>query len=177
MRFNTRQFEVIMNAFLSARYGQDNWVIGYVDGSLYLDHDVIYRHKKSLVDVQNEVASFALQFRGVANAVTATAMRSAQFSQGALSLLQQGYHPRRSGDVLILLEPERIELDSSRVAMSGSTYSYDRHVPLFMVGGDLKPSCVVQRVSTEQIAPTIAAIVGIERPQCSDAENLMVYLK
>ena len=33
-RFNIRQFEVIMNAFLSARYGQDAWVLGYADGSL-----------------------------------------------------------------------------------------------------------------------------------------------
>ena len=29
MRFNARQFEVIINAFLSARYGQDAWVLGY----------------------------------------------------------------------------------------------------------------------------------------------------
>ena len=34
LRFNTRQFEVIMNAFLSARYGQDSWVLGYTNGSL-----------------------------------------------------------------------------------------------------------------------------------------------
>ena len=169
-RFNTRQFEVIMNAFLSARYGQDSWVAGYADGSLYLNHDTIYRHKKSLAEVQNEVATFALQYRGVAMATTATALRSAQFSRGALRLVQNGYNPRHSGDVLIVLDPERIELDSERVAMSGSTYNYDRHIPLIVCGMGVAPQRVTERISTEQIAPTMAALLGVERPQCSDAE-------
>ncbi len=169
-RFNTRQFEVIMNAFLSARYGQDSWILGYTDGSLYLNHETIYRHKKSLAEVQNEVATFALQFRGVATAVTATALRSAQFSRGAIWLVQNGYNPRRSGDVMIVLDPEHIELDSERVAMSGSIYNYDRHIPLIISGMGLAPQLVAERISTEQIAPTLAVLLGVERPQCSDAE-------
>ena len=173
-RFNSRQFGVIMNAFLSARYGQDNWVLGYTNGSLYLNHDVIYRHKLSVEEVQNEAATFALQYRGVATAVTATAMRSAQFSNGVLSLLQNGYNPRRSGDVMLSLEVNRVELDSHRVAMSGSVYNYDRHIPLIISGGDIPAQRITQRVCSEQIAPTLASILGVERPQCSDAEILTI---
>ena len=169
-RFNTRQFEVIMNAFLGARYGQDAWVLGYSAGNLYLNHDVIYRHKKSVEEVQNEVASFALQYRGVATAVTATALRSAQFSRGAVSLLQNGYNPRRSGDVLIVLEAERIELDSKRVAMSGSVYNYDRHIPFVISGAGVTPQMLMKRVTNEQIAPTLAVVLSVERPQSSDVE-------
>ena len=174
LRFNTRQFEVIMNAFLSARYGQDSWVLGYTDGSLYLNHDVVYRHKKSLAEVQNEVANFALQYRGVAAATTATAMRSTQFAKGAVALAQNGYNPRRSGDVIIVLDPERIELDSKRVAMSGSAYNYDRHIPFVVSGAGLAPCQVAERVSNEQIAPTLAALMGVERPQCSDSEVIII---
>lgn len=173
-RFNTRQFEVIMNAFLGARHGQDAWVLGYTACSLYLNHDVIYRHKKSVEEIQNEAASFALQYRGVAAAVTATALRSAQFSRGAVSLLQSGYNPRRSGDLLIALDAERIELDSKRVAMSGSSYSYDRHIPFVVSGAGLTPQMVMERVTNEQIAPTLAVILGVERPQSSDVGVIVV---
>lgn len=173
-RFNTRQFEVIMNAFLSARYGQDAWVLGYTDGSLYLNHDVVYKHKKSLAEVQNEVAAFALQYRGVANAVTATALRSAQFSRGAVALVQNGYNPRRSGDVMIVFDAERIEFDSERVAMSGSVYGYDRHIPLIICGAGVAPHKVLKRVTNDQIAPTLATHIGIMRPQSSDAEILVI---
>ena len=159
-----------MNAFLSARYGQDRWVVGYTDGSLYLNNDVIYHHKKSLAEVQNEVAAFALQYRGVANAITATALRSAQFSRGAAALVQNGYNPRRSGDVMIVLEVGRVGLDPKRVAMSGSVYNYDRHLPFIISGANIVPQSVSKRVTIDQVAPTLAAILGVERPQCSDAE-------
>ena len=173
-RFNARQFGVIINAFLSARYGQDSWVLGYADGSLYLNHDVIYRHKLTIAEVQNEAATFALQYRGVAAAVTATALRSAQFSRGALSLVQNGFHARRSGDVMLVFDVERIHLDDKRVAMSGSVYNYDRHIPLIVSGGGLPTGRESSRVSNEQIAPTLAAIIGVERPQCSDAPILNI---
>ena len=163
-----------MNAFLGARYGQDAWVLGYADGSLYLNHDVIYRHKQRVEDVQNEVASFALQYRGVATAVTATALRSAQFSRGAVALLQNGYNPRRSGDVLLAFDAERIGLDAKRVAMSGSIYNYDRHIPFIISGAGIAPQRVMTRVTNEQIAPTMAALLGVERPQSSDAEVVVV---
>ena len=171
-RFNTRQFEVIINAFLSARYGQDSWVLGYTDGSLYLNHDVIYRQKKSVEEVQNEAATFALQYRGVSTAVTATALRSAQFSKGALALVQNGYNPRRSGDVLLVLDVERIEFDPYRVAMSGSVYSYDRHIPFIVCGANIAPQKISSRVSSDQIAPSVAALFGLARPYCSDAAVL-----
>lgn len=173
-RFNARQFGVIINAFLSARYGQDSWVLGYADGSLYLNHDVIYRHKLTVAEVQNEAATFALQYRGVAAAVTATALRSAQFSRGALSLVQNGFHARRSGDVMLVFDVERIHLDDKRVAMSGSVYNYDRHIPLIVSGGGVPTGKESSRVSNEQIAPTLAAIIGVERPQCSDAAILNI---
>ena len=176
-RFNTRQFEIIMNAFLSARYGQDTWVLGYVDGSLYLNHDVIYNRNKSLAEVHNELANFALQYRGVAAVSTATGMRSAQFSRGVLALVQNGYHHRRSGDVVIALEPERIESDAKRVSMSGSAYSYDRHVPFVIYGGGVAPQQVSERVSTDQIASTLANLIGVNRPLCSDVTPLKLEKK
>lgn len=169
-RFNCRQFEVIVNAFLGARYGQDTWVLGFTNGSLYLNHDVIYKYKLSVEDVQNEAATFALKYRGVATAVTATAMRSAQFSRGAVSLVQNGYNSRRSGDVMIVLEAERIPQDKRRVAMSGSVYNYDRHIPFIICGANIVPQRVATRISSEQIAPTLTYLLGAERPQCSEAE-------
>ena len=171
-RFNKRQFEVIMNAFLGARYGQDNWVLGYTNGSLYLNHDIIYKHKLSVAQVQNELATFALQFRGVINALTATALKSGTLLHGTSRLVQNGYHPRYSGDVLIVLEPERIELDATKLSASGSPYNYDRHIPLLIWGGGVARQQIDSYVRSEQIAPTVAAMLNIARPQCCDAEKI-----
>ena len=76
--------------------------------------------------------------------------------------------------MLIVLDPERIELDSKRVAMSGSAYNYDRHILFVVSGAGLAPRQVAERVSNEQIAPTLAALMGVERPQCSDSEVIII---
>ena len=121
-RFNVRQFEVIVNAFLSARHGQDKWVLGYNDNSLYLDHDVIFNRKQSLEEIRTEVATFVLQFRGVTHAVSATAMQNGCCGNPVTRRMQNGFYPRRSGDVVICLAPDRIEEREDKVSMSGSPY-------------------------------------------------------
>ena len=62
-RFNTRQFEVIVNGFLNVRYGMGDWVLEYEDKCVYLNHNLIYERGLDLAEVQNEVAIFAMQFR------------------------------------------------------------------------------------------------------------------
>lgn len=173
-RFNTRQFEVIINAFLSARYGQDEWVLGYHDNSLYLNHDVIYKRKKSLADIRSEVAAFALQFRGIAYAVSATALQSGYFGSGTVHLMQNGFYPRRSGDVAICLMPDRIDEREDTVSMSGSPYAYDRHIPLIIYGGGIEPQKLGRRTGITSLAPTLAKMLGADRPSASDAEILEI---
>ncbi len=108
-RFNTRQFEVIVNGFLNVRYGIGNWVLEYRDRGLYLNHNLIYERGLNLADVQNEVAIFAMQFRGVSHAQSATALRTSYFGSGYARLMQNSFYPRRSGDVILNLMPGWIE--------------------------------------------------------------------
>ena len=176
-RFNTRQFEVIINAFLSARYGQDEWVLGYHDNSLYLNHDVIYKRKKSLAEIRDEVAAFALQFRGIAYAVSATALQSDYFGSGTVHLMQNGFYPRRSGDVAVCLMPDRIDERPDTVSLSGSPYSYDRHIPLIIYGGGIVPQKIGRRTDITSLAPTLAKLLGADRPSASDAEIIEIERK
>jgi hypothetical protein len=78
---------------------------------------------------------------------------------------------------MIVLDAERIELDSKRVAMSGSGYNYDRHIPFMICGAGVVPQRVSERISSDQIAPTLASLLGLERPQCSDAELFNIEKK
>lgn len=171
-RFNVRQFEVIVNAFLSARHGQDKWVLGYNDNSLYLDHDVIFNRKQSLEEIRTEVATFVLQFRGVTHAVSATAMQNGCCGNPVTRRMQNGFYPRRSGDVVICLAPDRIEEREDKVSMSGSPYNYDSRIPLIIYGGGAKPVRTDRRIDITSLAPTVAHMLGICCPSASDAEIL-----
>ena len=58
-------------------------------------------------------------------------------------------------------------------ATHGSPYLYDRHVPLILMGPGVEPGQLDERVSTVDIAPTLAALIGLGTPQDLDGRDLM----
>ncbi|MBP3482206.1 MAG: alkaline phosphatase family protein [Alistipes sp.] len=174
-RFNVRQFEVIINAFLSAKYGQGQWVLGYIDHSIYLNHNLVYEKELSIADVQNEVATFAMQFRGVSHALSSTAMRTSYFGSGYAQKMQNGFYPRRSGDVVINLMPEWIEVREHCRSHSGSMYAYDTHVPLVFYGAGVVSQRCDSPVDMTSVAPTVARILGIGEPSASEGTVLNIH--
>ncbi len=173
-RFNSSQFIVLVNSFLRARYGEDeNWVLGYNSRNLYLNHELIFRRNLSIAEVQNEVASFALQFRGVAHSLTASALRGGYFGGGYGEKMQNSFYPRRSGDVVLNFMAGWIDDREGMRADAGSTYNYDTHVPLIIYGeGYLVRKGVNREVVMESVAPTIARILQIESPMSADGKAI-----
>ncbi len=176
--FDIGQFTVVVNSFLRARYGGEGWVLGYNSRNLYLNHKEIYRQKLTIQEVQNEVAAFALQFRGVSHALTATALNSGAFASGYGAKIQRGFYARRSGDVIISLMPGWIEQQQGRRADSGSIYHYDSHVPLIIYGeGYFTGRTTHTKVEMESLAPTLAYILGIDAPVAAEGEAINEILE
>lgn len=167
-RFNHRQMEVIVNAFLGARYGSDDYILGFANNSLYLNHELILRKRLDLEQLCNEVAVFMLQLRGVRTALTATALRNTSFSEGRSRLMQQSFHATRSGDITIDLMPGWIIENSDYRSSSDGGYNYDSRVPLIIYGGEAKPQRIERRVKMSMLAPTLTHILGIDTPWTSE---------
>jgi arylsulfatase A-like enzyme len=49
-------------------------------------------------------------------------------------------------------------------AMHGSPWKYDTYVPILFAGRGIPQSTVYRRVSTIDVAPTLAALVGTKPP-------------
>jgi len=72
---------------------------------------------------------------------------------------RRSFHPERSGDVLIQLAPGVATHPAG--TGHGTPYQYDQHVPL-LIRGPGWSGVDDQRVSTIDLAPTIAGILGVE---------------
>lgn len=171
-RFNMRQFEVIVNSFLNVRYGVGKWLLEYEDKCVYLDHNLIYEKGLDLASVQNEVAIFAMQFRGVSHALSATAMRTSYFGSGYARKMQNSFYPRRSGDVILNFQPGWIEECDRRRSSSGSMYGYDTEVPLLFYGTGIAAQRVGREVDMISVAPTLAELLGVRKPAAAEGSPL-----
>lgn len=170
-RFNTRQMEVIVNAYLCAHHGSDEYILGYANNAIYLNHKAITAKKLKIDDIRDEVAIFALQLRGVASARSATALRNNSLSSGRGELMQQSFYAARSGDVVLDLMPGWI-VESGNRSSSTSGYNYDRHIPLIIYGGGIEPSTIDSRVDPAHMAATLCTLIDIELPWSSDGSIL-----
>ncbi|RDX37670.1 alkaline phosphatase family protein [Kangiella sp. HD9-110m-PIT-SAG07] len=70
------------------------------------------------------------------------------------------YQPR-SRDIYFVFK-ENYLVSRSLGTTHGSIYAYDQQVPIVLMGADFKPEQVSKTVSTTDIAPTLAKLLGIE---------------
>lgn len=162
--FDNGQFAAIISGFLGAQLGSGDWLLKFENRQIYLNRGLIYQKGHKLEDIQNRVANFAIQFSGVSQALTATALQNGHFTGGVLGRMQNSYFPRNSGDVMINLMPGWIEYTEGKLSDSGSPYNYDTHVPLIWYGGVVGNTDVEHDVNMADVAPTIADMLGIAPP-------------
>ncbi|MES1168773.1 MAG: alkaline phosphatase family protein, partial [Oleiharenicola lentus] len=73
------------------------------------------------------------------------------------------FYPPRSTDVVYIPKPFFIERAPTGTT-HGTPYEYDTHVPQVWFGASVKPGVHRERVAVEDIAPTLAGILGVELP-------------
>lgn len=150
--------------YMSRQYGDSKFILCVDNNQVYLNHAAITTHKLSVEDVEEDVAAFLMRFKGVASTLTAHALNETEFSIGARALVQKGFYPKRSGDVMIIPDPGLIEWERKTGTTHGSAYTYDTHVPLLWYGWKIKAGSSVKRVEITDIAPTISSMLNMEFP-------------
>ena len=174
-RFNTRQMEVIVNAYLGGRYGTDDYVVGYANNGLYLNHATLAAKRLDYADICDEVATFLLQLQGISTAISATSMRNTSYIDGRSALMWRSYFGARSGDVLIDLVPGCIIEDDDRRSLSSSGYIHDRHTPLIISQQGMTQRSVYRKVDMRELAPTLCHIMGVSRPWASTEQAVQEF--
>ena len=80
------------------------------------------------------------------------------------------FHRGRSGDLYYQVKPYWV--DRKTGTNHGSPYNYDTHVPLVWFGVGVKPGHYVTQSSVEDIAPTLARILGLPAPPMAQGRVL-----
>ena len=91
-----------------------------------------------------------------------------------------GYHPRRSGDILIIPEAGYYEYGSwsSPVGTThGEWNPYDAHIPLLFMGWKVEHGSTGREVYITDIAPTVTQMLHIQQPNTCVGEPISDVLK
>jgi predicted AlkP superfamily pyrophosphatase or phosphodiesterase len=143
----------------------------YAHPYLYFSADVRIDRRIDQEALETAVVEELSKFPGVSLAVSSSALRRGSLPDTDLyRSVIRNFHPKRSGDVFIVFEPNWFinDFDGLIVASThGSPWTYDTHVPIVFAGAGLLPMTVDRRVHTIDIAPTLSAYFGIKYPSGS----------
>ena len=114
-------------------------------------------------------------FKHVDKAFTGNTLSKSQKMSGIGLLVQNGYHQKHSGDVVFVLEPAVISYPE-KGSTHGSSFSYDTHVPLLFYGAGINTGESLIKTEVIDIAPTIAALLGISFPNGCTGKPLEIVL-
>jgi predicted AlkP superfamily pyrophosphatase or phosphodiesterase len=159
---------------------EDNgvWRDGFMNGNIYFNYAALDRDKVNTEELAQVVGKAALSVAGVARYFT-----RAQLLRGATSITDpierralHGFYPSRSGDVVLIAEPFKY-LGDTITATHGSAYSYDTHVPTIIMGAGVTPGRYFEPASPADIAPTLAALLGVTPPSNATGRVLLEAIK
>lgn len=171
--FDGKQALSLLRSYLNVKLGRGEWVKAYYENQIYLNRILIEDSKKSLDELRNEVANFMIQFDAVAHSTSATTISSSYFPGGSNALIQKGYNPKRSGDVMVVLRSGWVLKGLSRM---GTGYNYDRKVPLIWYGWKIGKNVIYRDIDIADIAPTISFFLNIPMPNACTGKPILDML-
>jgi predicted AlkP superfamily pyrophosphatase or phosphodiesterase len=155
---------------LGGRFGEGPWVVGRAGPAPYLDHERAAQRKVPLAALRREAAEALRQVRGVARVYTAEELASGRGGDEIDRRVRNGYHAERSPDLFPVAE--RLWVFGSERASHGSPYDYDAHVPVIFLGPGIRAGRYDRRIALNDVAPTLAALLGLRAPEASAGKPL-----
>lgn len=167
--FDQAQLMTDLNEHLQQYFPGKKIVETISGGQVFFDQGVFQRDPKAsgveLLIATELTINFLLTQDGIANAYSENVLRQSQFDEGGVKgMVVRGYHQKRSGDVMVVLEPGWYGSDSKQGTTHGSPYAYDTHVPVLFYGAGIKKGSSVRYHAITDIAPTISTLLNIKFP-------------
>ncbi|WP_091411222.1 alkaline phosphatase PafA [Aquimarina amphilecti] len=145
-------------------YKTDSVIANISNDQIYMNNQFIEKNNLNSFEIQNKIASYLLQEKGINRVFTRRQLEMDNFEQGTLgSSVKKGFNAKRSGDICYVLSPATIAY-SKTGSSHGSGYSYDTHVPLLFYGLGINQGFSINKSSVSDIAPTISELLDIAMP-------------
>lgn len=165
--FSVKRAVSLLNAFLTARHGQGNYVGAYADGAVYLNRQLLEQKGLATDLVAREAKEFLVKMSGVEAVYTMSDLLSA--SSPEEESLRLCVDPKGGADLLIEICPGWLVSDDTVYPVQTHPVRHGRYMAPAMVMGPGIPrgKTVETAVPATAIAPTLSSALRIRQPNGS----------
>ena len=166
-----------VNAALVAKFGEGNWVRGISAQALVFDRKLVGERKPDMRALAEEARRAVLAEPGIAAAYTREELAGGTRAGAPyFAAMRRTWHSDLSGDVQMVLKPYWLFTSTSSMTSHGSPHPYDTNVPLAFYGPPwVRAARIDTRGDIADLAPTLAAILGVPAPSASEGRALRLH--
>jgi predicted AlkP superfamily pyrophosphatase or phosphodiesterase len=183
MRIDPKDFltdvKVRVGQELNYNEGDENLILALSNSFLYLDRKKIESRGFTFANFEKVVIGAASSQKGVVRCYTRGELESLSAGAGSDDLvgrrLAGSLNDRRSGDIAVLIGEYSFFSGGTTGTTHGSPWYYDRHVPLLFFGPGIAPGKYGAGARPNDIAPTLAKLLGVPPPPGSDGTVLGIF--
>lgn len=165
-----------IESYMNKKYGKPSgtWVLEPSELNFFFNRKSIAEKELDVIKVRTEIARHLKQkqkmFKGIAHIFSGNDVIKRTLPPGMFEKqILRTYYEGRSGDIIMIQEPNYILQHGATTHMSG--YSYDRYVPIIFAGRPFKPGLYAGGEVVD-IAPTLSFLMGIIPPASSEGKIL-----
>ena len=174
-------FSKDLEAYLQKTLGVGLSVINGVNGyRVFLNHGRIAAAGQSVEKVKEVLTDYFSQVPHVQFVMDFEKVNTWSVPDVLRSRALLGYHPHRSGDLLLVLEAGWYEFwkSSSPVGTTHSSWNpYDAHIPLLFYGWKVEHGSTGREVHITDIAPTVTQMLHIQQPNACIGEAILEIIE
>lgn len=169
--FDGNKSMALLNLYLMAIHGQKKWVLGFNDGMIFLNRNLIEKERLSLKNMQDSVALFMHEYSGVAKALP---LNDYMLYNHCDEIISKNLFFKRTGDILITLHPGW----QTTVTESGSRQngiSGFQTIPFIFFGWNTEKGAWFENIDLTNLMPLLMKTIGLGHPKSFQSENVPVF--
>lgn len=163
--FSPERAVSLLKVNLMSLYGNGDWVTGYYNNQVYLNHELIQQRGKDLNEIRRECADFLRRLSGVTYAVTIDEAIAGNGNGDMPFPPARNIDIDSAGDILISVAPgwqivENINSQTNKTVERGRASTS----AAFILYPDIDARVIDTEIDARVIAPTVARLLRIRSP-------------
>lgn len=174
--FYSNRCEALLNMYLMAIFGKEQWVEKFHNKQIYLNRKLITDKGLSIKEVQQKAAEFVAEFSGIQDVYTSYQLQHGEWNS-IMEYYKNGFSKESSGDLFVEIQPGYRIVDEKDIQSQENQVQSNAIVcPAIFFGSGIKPARIRRTIKATEIAPSVSYIMRIRGPDASREQALSELL-
>ena len=166
-----------LNKSLASKFKYENIVSDVGENFVWLNDSLMQATQLNASDIKTSILSTLRLHPEIHFAIDMEKVQTSLVPQPIREMAINGFVSKRSGDILLILNPAWLDAYAKTGTTHGTWNPYDTHIPLLWYGWGIQKGKTIRTVHMTDIAATVASLLHIQMPNACVGEAISEVIR